>query len=322
MSFSRAVLFLPFVCGLAGAQTTTRQMPPPAGVTPPTVTTSVEQPQPAPDFPKDKVVLTIGEQKFTVGDLDKLIEVLPEQYRSAARGPARRQFADNLASIRILSNEARRRKLDESPGFKNQLAFQIDNILAGYFFQDLMANAKVDDAAVRKYYEEHKSEYEQVRARHILLRVKGANVPVVAGQKEFSDEEALAHAMEIRKKLVAGGDFAALARVESADTGSGANGGDLGTFRHGQMVPAFEKVAFSLPVGEISEPVKTQFGYHLIKVEQHEARSIDEVRPEIEKRLRPEIARQEMDSLKKKTEVVMDPAYFGPEPKPQAAPKQ
>src|ERR1017187_9098563 len=75
--------------------------------------------------------------------------------------------------------------------------------------------------------------------------------------KELTDEEALAKAQEIRKKLVDGADFATLAKAESDDAGSGANGGDLGTFGKGRMVPAFEQVAFTIAVGELSEPVKS-----------------------------------------------------------------
>jgi len=83
----------------------------------------------------------------------------------------------------------------------------------------------------------------------------------------------------LRKKIQAGADFAELARQESDDAGSGANGGDLGSFRRGQMVPTFEQAAFAMQPGDLSEPVKTPFGYHVIKVEAKESKSFDEVRP-------------------------------------------
>ena len=81
-----------------------------------------------------------------------------------------------------------------------------------------------------------------------------------------SDAETLALAQELRKRILAGEDFATLAKQYSDDTGSGSNGGDLGWFVKGAMVAAFEDVAFALPVGQVSEPVKTDFGYHLIEV--------------------------------------------------------
>jgi parvulin-like peptidyl-prolyl isomerase len=86
------------------------------------------------------------------------------------------------------------------------------------------------------------------------------------------------------------------------------------------MVPAFDQAAFSLPVGQVSEPVKTQFGYHLILVEKHEAKTFDEVRADIEKKIRPELAKQAVDNLRKQTKVNIDESFFGPEPTPPAAP--
>jgi parvulin-like peptidyl-prolyl isomerase len=119
---------------------------------------------------------------------------------------------------------------------------------------------------------------------------------------------------DLRAKIVAGADFAAVAKESSDDTGSGANGGDLGSFGRGQMVPEFDKEAFLLPVGELSQPVKSPFGYHLIKVESHVTKSLDEAKPDIEKKLRPEIARNEVEQLRKSATVLMDDGFFGPAP--------
>ncbi len=93
----------------------------------------------------------------------------------------------------------------------------------------------------------------------------------------YPDAEALVLANELRSRILAGEDFAALARAYSDDTGSGANGGDLGWFGKGRMVAPFEEAVFSLPIGEVSEPIKTDFGYHLIEVlEKDPARAKDE----------------------------------------------
>src|SRR5436190_19761650 len=100
------------------------------------------------------------------------------------------------------------------------------------------------------------------------------------GQKDLTEEEALAKAQEVRKKLVAGSMFAALAATESDDTGSGSNGGQLGPFHHGQMVPSFAKAAFKLKPGELSEPVNSQFGYQRIMVDNHEAKRFADVKAE------------------------------------------
>jgi len=132
---------------------------------------------------------------------------------------------------------------------------------------------------------------EQAHARHILLRVQepvptpeGTATPAPEGQPTpeptpvpRSDAETLALATELRQRLVDGEDFAAIAAEFSEDPGSAANGGDLGWFAKGMMVAEFEDAAFSLPIDEVSEPIQTQFGYHLIQVvERDENRAKDE----------------------------------------------
>lgn len=84
------------------------------------------------------------------------------------------------------------------------------------------------------------------------------------------------------------------------------------------MVPPFETAAFAAKVGDITEPVKTPFGYHLIKVEAHTTKSLAEAKPDIEKKLRPEMARVSVEALRKNATVTMDDSFFGPAP---AAPK-
>ena len=107
----------------------------------------------------------------------------------------------------------------------------------------------MDDAAVEKYYNEHKSDYEVLKARHILIRVKGAPMQAVAGKPELTDEEALAKAQDDTQATGGGEDFATLAKAESDDAGSGAQGGELGEFHKGMMVPPFETAAFAAKVG-------------------------------------------------------------------------
>jgi parvulin-like peptidyl-prolyl isomerase len=301
---------------LAGATCLSAQTPPPSP--PPALPPArLGIPAPAPTaVPPDKIVLTVGDEKLTAGEFDQLVDALPEQVRVSARGPNRRQFAEQLVRIKIMSQEAHKRKLDESPTVQRQIELQKENLLANVLFQEMATNAKVDEATAQKYFEQHRSEYESVHARHILVRFKGSQLPLAAGKKDLTEEEALAKAQEIRKKIAAGEDFAALAKAESDDAQTGAKGGDLGTFKHGQMVPEFEQVAFSLPVSQVSDPVKSKFGYHIIKVEQHEVKTFAEVRPELEKKMGPELARNALENLEKQVPVTLDDSFFGP-PKSQ-----
>jgi len=300
------------------------QTPPPKPATPPqpTITMSMQPPPSVPTLvvPPEKVVIAVGEQKITYAQFESIINSLPEQYRVQARGPGRKQFADNLVRVLVLSEEGKRRKLDASDSYKTQAQFQAANVLAGLTFEQITKEAKIEEADLRKYYAEHPAEFEQVHARHILVRMQGSPVPVKPGEKDLSDAEALAKAQELRKKLAAGADFATLAITESDDQGSGAKGGDLGFFHKNQMVPSFEQAAFAMKPGELSEPVKSQFGYHLIKVEAHETKTFDEARPDLEKHMGPEAAQRAMQALERRSAVTLDPDFFGPAATPGPPP--
>jgi parvulin-like peptidyl-prolyl isomerase len=101
-----------------------------------------------------------------------------------------------------------------------------------------------------------------------------------------------------------------VAKESSDDKGSGANGGDLGAFGKGRMVPEFDKEAFLLPVGQISQPVKSPFGYHIIKVESHSTKPFDDVKPQILQRIPAEMAQKALADLKTKKPATYNDAYF------------
>jgi peptidyl-prolyl cis-trans isomerase C len=269
-------------------------------------------PPPATVVPPDKIVLVVNETKLTAKQFNDLVEALPEQLRERAR-TGKRDFAENLVKVLVLADEGKSRKVDQTPEFKLQEQIQVANLLAGRTFSQLAADLKVDEGDERAFYDAHKQDYEQVHARHILIRAAGSPSAAEVGKKELTDAEALAKAQEIRKKLAAGADFAALAAQESDDPGTKGKGGDLSFFKHGQMVPTFDQAAFSLKVGEISEPVKTQFGYHIIKVEAR--KSYEDSKLEIDRSLRSEMTQKMMDDLQKKANPTFDLDFFGPAPK-------
>jgi peptidyl-prolyl cis-trans isomerase D len=121
-------------------------------------------------------------------------------------------------------------------------------------------SVQVSDAEIRRYFDAHKDEFKRPRTARFT-------VAVLRTAPDNADREAvLARALQLRQQLAAGGDFAAAARTESADTASARQGGSLGTVRRGQMVAAFDSAVWAVPVNEISQPVLTQFGYHLLQV--------------------------------------------------------
>lgn len=283
----------------------------PAAVKPkPAAPAAAKTPAPAPAA-NDPVVITVGTQKITQSQYEKLIEALPERTRAEANGPNRRRFAEQIAEIRAMVAEAEARKIHQQEQVKLQLGLQRDTFLASTMYQQMQANMKVTDAQIQAYYDQHKNEWEQVTAKHILVRFQGSRVPVREGQKDLTEAEALARVQELRKKLVDGAKFDELAKADSDDTGTGARGGDLGTFGRGQMVPVFETAAFAAKPGELSEPVKSPFGYHLILVTDHKTKDLAAARPEIEKQLKPQMAQQAVEEIRKKAGIVLDETYFG-----------
>jgi peptidyl-prolyl cis-trans isomerase D len=174
--------------------------------------------------------------------------------------------------------------------------------------EEVAAEVPVDEEAVRAYYEQNQHAYgreEQRRARHILVQVAAT-----------ADEEAVAAARErilqARERILGGEDFANVAGEVSDDPGSAGQGGDLGLFGRGMMVPEFEGAAFALAAGELSEPVRSPFGFHLIEITAIEAgdvKPLEEVRDEIVANLRE----FEVDTLfMDRAEILANTAYEHP----------
>ena len=120
----------------------------------------------------------------------------------------------------------------------------------------------VSDAEIRRYYEENRERFRRPEG----ARLKVAYIPLTITEQDR--QATIQRARDLKREIAGGADFAELARAYSGDEGSREQGGDLGTFTRGQMVPAFDSAAFSLPVGEVSDPVVTQFGVHLVQVQE------------------------------------------------------
>lgn len=204
---------------------------------------------------EDKVVATINGQNITEADLAQAESDLDQQF---SRLPAEQRRAAALSAIieiRLFSEDAVKKGLDKDPAFQRRMAFLQQRALHAAEVESEIAT-KITDEEVRARYDKEVAATppaNEVKARHILVKTK---------------EEA----QELIKRLDAGDKFEDIAKEKSTDTGSGANGGDLGYFAPGQMVPEFEKAAFALEVGKYSaEPVQSQFGWHIIKVEDKRA---------------------------------------------------
>jgi len=179
----------------------------------------------------------------------------------------RENLLSYVIDLKIVAKAAEDKKLGDSDAFKKSLAFARDRLLMDKLLTD-EAKAATTEAAMRKVYDEAAQQMggdDEVRARHILV--------------ESEDE-----AKQVIDELKKGGDFAEIAKKKSKDPGA-SDGGDLGYFTKEQMVPEFSKIAFETEPGKISDPVKSQFGWHVIKVEdkrKRKAPDFEAVKPQIE----------------------------------------
>jgi peptidyl-prolyl cis-trans isomerase C len=204
---------------------------------------------PAPVSASDPVVARVNGVDIRESDLALAEEDLGADMQSVSSEAKREHLISYLADIIMVTQAADKKNLTDNPDFKRRLAFLRNKLLMGYELQQAAKTALTDEALHQTYDEAVKSMagQEEVRARHILVQ---------------SEDEAKA----ILEQLKKGADFATLAKEKSKDPGA-AEGGDLGYFTKDQMVPEFADVAFKMYPGQLSNPVKTQFGWHVIKLE-------------------------------------------------------
>jgi len=183
------------------------------------------------------------------------------------------------ADMMLLAKAAEDKKLGDTPDFKRKLDFTRNKLLMETLLQSVGKQALTDEAMHKVYDDAVKqmSAEQEVHARHILIRA--------AADDEKAGKAAEEKIKAVIERLKKGEDFAKVAAEVTEDPSGKANGGDLGYFTKEQMVPEFSDVAFKLDKGQISDPVKTQFGWHVIKVEDKRVKPVptfDEVKPQIE----------------------------------------
>jgi peptidyl-prolyl cis-trans isomerase C len=215
----------------------------------------------------DPVVARVNGVDVKQSDLALAEEDLGAELQAASPDAKRDHLISYVADIIVVTQAADKKNVADNPEFKRRLAFLRNKLLMGFELQEEVKAALTDEALHQTYDEAVKSMggQEEVRARHILV--------------ENEDD-----AKAVLELIKSGGDFATLAKEKSKDPGAAA-GGDLGYFTKDQMVPEFAEVAFQMYPGQISNPVKTQFGWHIIKLEDKRTRQppeFDKVKDQVE----------------------------------------
>ena len=227
---------------------------------------------------KDPLIAKVDGVEIHQSDLD-VAESQAGQIPPMAPDAKRDYLVQFMADVILVAKAAEAKHMADTAEFKRQMAFERRKMLMSKLMQSVGKTALTDEAMHKVYQDAIKQmgTQQEVHARHILIRAPKGD--------EKASKAAKAKIEAIIVKLKNGADFVKLAKEETQDPSGKANGGDLGYFTKEQMVPAFSKVAFELKKGEISGPVQTQFGWHVIKVEDKRVKpppKFDEVKQQIE----------------------------------------
>ena len=240
------------------------QMPAPGGMPGAAPMAAPEAPPPAPDT----VLATVNGQKITQLDVTMASEDIGQNLPPQLKGKARDTYLlDYLIDGTLVAQKAKADKLNETPDFTQKMQYAQDKVLMEAILTQI-AKGSTSDAQLHKIYDDaakQQKPQEELHARHILVATE-------------------ADAQAVEKRLKGGEDFAKIAKEVSKDPS--AEGGELPWFTREQMVPAFSDAAFKLQDGQISDPVKTQFGWHVIKLEGRRQKafpSFDQVKDQIQR---------------------------------------
>jgi peptidyl-prolyl cis-trans isomerase C len=233
-----------------------------------------------------QTVAEVNGNVITTADFKKEVETLPPYLRPMAETPeGKKELLDTMIIREIIMQQAKKDGLDKSQAVTDKLEELKKRVVVEAFLKKKIEDqANISDADLQKFYDQNKDKFntgDQVRASHILVK----------SEKEAQD---------ILGQIKKGANFEALAKKNSVDS-AGAKGGDLGWFGKGSMIPEFEKVVFSLKEGELSGVVKTQFGYHIIKLTGKRPagiRSFVEAKEQIKAKLLPEKQQETFQKLK------------------------
>ena len=259
----------------------------------------------------DTVILSDGEITVTRADLDAAKASLNHQQRRGLREQPEQAeaLAKRIFFRRAIARDAEADGLADDPRAALIIRQREESLLSRARLDQVQREAVADESIgrlAREHYQANRREFrteDEVEARHILFSTAEADA-----------DEALAAAQSLRDRLAAGEiDFADAAREYSDDPGSGGRGGELGRFGRGRMVGPFEDAVFSLEPGELSDPVETQFGYHLIEVQTaHPARQLDfeevedQIRASLGQRLRQNARSGHIAEVRRNEEVAVN----------------
>jgi peptidyl-prolyl cis-trans isomerase C len=246
--------------------------------------------KPAAKASTEPVAATVNGMPLSQKSVDMMVKQMGESGQPDTP-ETRKAIIDQLALQMVVADEAVKKGLDKTPDVTDQLDAIRQSVLARAYIQNFIKTNPVTDDMVKAEYDRIKATItgKEYKARHILVEKEAEAKDIIAKLKKDA------------------GAFAKLAMEKSKDPGSKAKGGDLGWFDPSRMVPEFGAAIAKLEKGQItSEPVKTQFGYHVIQLEDSRAIEpppLDDVKPQLQQQLQQQAAMKEIESMKSKAKI-------------------
>jgi peptidyl-prolyl cis-trans isomerase C len=270
--------------------------------------------------PKGPVIMRVNGEPVTETEFQMFLSTLPDNIRLMAnQSEARKKIADQLVRMKVVEQEGRKLGGDKDPEVQAKMKFGLTNVLDEYAVQKMVPAPS--DAQARVEYEKHKNELGATELSHIVVAYQGGRIPPKNGEP-LSEQQAFQKALAIEAKLRSGSLFGPTAAQFSDDTTTGIQGGKLGQVQPGMLPPEIQAVVDKMHPGEISQPVKSEFGIHIFKLDDRRAAPYEQVRPMIMRKLQQDAVAAAIEKLHKSARVEMDPKYFAANspvvtPKPQ-----
>lgn len=260
--------------------------------------------------PPDKVVMRVGSQQVTAGEMQAILRTLPQAFQRAASVQGMKVVGDQYSVLLALSQKAKSDGLDQTPEFKQKMELQRLQWLAQDEYQKLASEAKASPEQIGQYYQQNQSQFEQVEIRQVSVRKKPASADA-ANAPGLPEPEARARAEAIRKALASGQDAAQVAdqnklpNVVFFDP-------NPHPVRRGQLPGEMDKIAWTIKDGEVSEIQDNPMNLYFIQVVKHDRQDLKEVSGEIETKVRQQAFEKQLDALRQQANIWLDPQYFAP----------
>lgn len=255
-----------------------------------------------------RTIIDVNGEKITEADFAAAIEALPDRMKPTVQSAAgRRALADELVRLKLLEQEGRRMGVEKETDVARAIEMSTANIIATAALRKL-AEAEPTEAELRTLYEQNRKQYEVVRARQITIAYQGG---AIQSKKSATPSEAAAReaAAKAAQRLRAGESFDKVAADVSDDPMLGQSGG-LMVLRRGEVPESVEKAVFGAKDGAVTEPVKSDIGYHVFQVLKTEIPEFDTLRPMLERQARSTRVEQLVEQLRGKAKVNLDDSFI------------